>query len=184
MPDPGEQLGGKGSGLPRRPAPAEPADADASSGEAGAKPGVPGRSSDSGAKTGRSLTWFYAIMVVVIALGLLGVWFWKTWTVWWFDANSGSTTHPVGKKQPNAWGLHDMHGNVWEWCGDWYDEYPKGWKPQTDPTGPATGSSRVLRGGSWYYGPSHCRSARRYGSGPAFRHDYVGFRVGVVPAGP
>jgi formylglycine-generating enzyme required for sulfatase activity len=104
----------------------------------------------------------------------------------WYDANSGNTTHPVGKKQPNAWGLHDMHGNVWEWCGDWHDGYSKGWKPQTDPIGPATGSARVLRGGAWYLIPGLCRSAYRISNVPSFRFNIIGFRVVAVPvsAGP
>ena len=70
----------------------------------------------------------------------------------WYDGNSGNTTHPVGKKKPNAWGLYDISGNVWEWTGDWYDisYYKK--SPSTDPKGAESGEYRVLRGGSWYYG--------------------------------
>jgi formylglycine-generating enzyme required for sulfatase activity len=101
----------------------------------------------------------------------------------WFDANSGNTTHPVGKKQPNAWGLYDMHGNVWEWCEDWYDKYPKGWRPNADPTGPATGSRRVWRGGSWFGNPENCRSSYRVRNVPAFGVAGRGLRVVAVCEG-
>ncbi|MFM7929249.1 MAG: formylglycine-generating enzyme family protein, partial [Pirellula sp.] len=77
----------------------------------------------------------------------------------WFGSNSNNQTHPVGEKKANAWGLYDMHGNVWEWCRDRYGDYPKG--AVSDPTGPKKGSSRVSRGGSWYYEAAGCRSAYR-----------------------
>jgi formylglycine-generating enzyme required for sulfatase activity len=67
----------------------------------------------------------------------------------WYTANSGNETKPVGQKKPNAFGLHDMHGNVWEWCQDWYGKDYYGNSPKTDPTGPSSGSYRVYRGGSW-----------------------------------
>ena len=92
----------------------------------------------------------------------------------WYDLNSSRKTHPVGTKKPNAWGLYDMHGNVWEWCQDWYGEYSSG--SVTDPTGPWTGSYRVLRGGSWDYDAQYCQSTRRYSYIPEGRSSDLGFR--------
>ncbi len=97
----------------------------------------------------------------------------------WYDGNSGGTTHPVGNKKANAWGLHDMHGNVWEWCADWYeDELPGG----TDPAGAASGVNRVLRGGSWYRNAANCRAALRNGYTPDIRFSTLGFRPALVPS--
>jgi len=93
----------------------------------------------------------------------------------WWDGNSGETTHPVGQKKPNAWGLYDMHGNVWEQCADRYEPYPKG--PVTDPSGPAAGHYRVLRGESWGgFDSGLFRCAFRYFDGPSFRSNCGGFR--------
>jgi formylglycine-generating enzyme required for sulfatase activity len=77
---------------------------------------------------------------------------------WYY--NIGGQTHPVGQKPPNAWGLYDMLGNVWEWCQDWYGSYPSG--TVIDPTGPSSGSSRILRGGSWNFPQSYLRVSCRY----------------------
>lgn len=98
----------------------------------------------------------------------------------WFAGNSGDTTHPVGKKLPNAWGLHDMHGNVWEWCQDWYGEYPK--EVAVDPAGTFRGTSRVLRSGSWHDFAWVCRASYRDVNDPGIRNGNFGFRVALLPA--
>ena len=99
----------------------------------------------------------------------------------WYRENSGITTHPVGSKLPNAWGLYDMHGNVYEWCQDRHGDYPSG--SVTDPTGPAVGSYRVYRGGSWNFTAVRCRSAFRTWIIPSSRYLYRGFRVCLSPSG-
>ena len=91
----------------------------------------------------------------------------------WYSGNSGSKTHPVGTKLPNAWGLYDMSGNVWEWCRDWSGTLAYG----TDPKGSASGSYRVERGGNWIYNADNCASSHRTGGSPSNRVDYLGFRL-------
>jgi formylglycine-generating enzyme required for sulfatase activity/tRNA A-37 threonylcarbamoyl transferase component Bud32 len=95
----------------------------------------------------------------------------------WYDENSGSKTHPVGEKKANDWGLYDMHGNVWEWCSDWYDRRYYRKSPEVDPQGPNSGSSLVERGGSWRDGAAYCRSASRYGLTTGNRFRDLGFRL-------
>lgn len=93
----------------------------------------------------------------------------------WFGENSNLETHDVGQKLPNAWGLYDMLGQVWEWVGDWYD--PDARDSQRDPSGPESGSIRVFRGGSWHGGAVICRSACRYRIVPGHHVGDLGFRL-------
>ena len=93
----------------------------------------------------------------------------------WHSGNSKGRTHPVGEKLPNAWGLFDMHGNVLEWCWDWMADYPRA--AQIDPQGPASGTMRVYRGGSWRFAPHQARSAFRFGNHPHLKIFLTGFRV-------
>jgi formylglycine-generating enzyme required for sulfatase activity/uncharacterized caspase-like protein len=97
----------------------------------------------------------------------------------WYVRNSGGKTHSVAQKKPNAWILYDMHGNVWEWCQDWYSDYPSG--SVTDPTGPSSGSSRVYRGGCWLNLAGLCRSANRLWYLPGYRSHRLGFRLALSP---
>ena len=97
--------------------------------------------------------------------------------VGWYCENK--STHPVGQKKPNAWGLYDMHGNVWEWCRDWFEE---GYAD--DPEflrGQSSGSSRVYRGGDWFNFAKFCRSASRFNDSPGYWSDGIGFRLALVP---
>ena len=99
----------------------------------------------------------------------------------WFKENAGKRTRPVGQKRPNPWGLYDMHGNVWEWCNDFYrvDYYQQ--SPEEDPKGPKTGETKVVRGGAWKFSADSCRSGYRYNENPGyvdacFGYDIYGFR--------
>jgi formylglycine-generating enzyme required for sulfatase activity len=99
--------------------------------------------------------------------------------VGWYWGNSGGSSHRVGEKEPNAWGLYDMHGNVWEWCQDryesWYGKFS--YDPISDPQGPNRGRFRVFRGGSWFAGVEYNRSADRRRANPDFRSCGIGFRM-------
>jgi formylglycine-generating enzyme required for sulfatase activity len=100
----------------------------------------------------------------------------------WYSGNSGCHTYPVAQKKPNAWGVYDMHGNVMEWCQDWYGDY--GALNALDPAGPGSGEYRVYRGGGWYGYAGYCRSANRNGGEPGKRLSDVGFRLVMGHPGP
>jgi formylglycine-generating enzyme required for sulfatase activity len=100
----------------------------------------------------------------------------------WYKGNSGGRPHSAGQKTPNAWGLYDMHGNVWQWCADWYGSYPA--TGRTDPGGPERGGAHVLRGGAWSADPRLCRSAYRGQASTGYMSDNLGFRVVVGVDGP
>jgi len=99
----------------------------------------------------------------------------------WLVGNSARQTHPVGEKKPNAFGLYDVYGNVWEWCSDWFagDYYTT--SATDDPTGPTSGSLRVVRGGGWNSFADACRSANRFYFAPTHRGRAVGLRVSMTP---
>lgn len=100
----------------------------------------------------------------------------------WTEENSGGTTHPVGQKLPNAWRLHDMHGNVWEWCEDWYSETPS--SVSTNPVGPAEGKFKMFHGGGWSHPAKFARSANRFMMAPSNGIYFVGFRVALSTIKP
>ncbi len=95
----------------------------------------------------------------------------------WYDDNSGSQPHPVGQKLANAWGLYDMHGNVWEWTQDWYDPQYYQNSPSMDPPGPSTGRAKIMRGGGWNNGPFFSRLVKRVYDWPDSKHAFLGFRL-------
>ncbi len=95
--------------------------------------------------------------------------------VGWYDSNSGSTPHPVSQKDPNAWSLYDMSGNVWEWVWDWYGSHSS--SPATDPTGPESGTTRVRRGGVWNFDNHRSRVVTRTYYSPSYRDSFMGFRL-------
>ena len=97
----------------------------------------------------------------------------------WFKGNAGGHPHPVALKKANLFGLHDMHGNVWEWCHDYAGPYPT--KGVTNPTGPKKGTFRIARGGSWYYPAIESRAANRLYLSPKIGNYNVGFRLVMTP---
>ncbi|MDO4857460.1 MAG: formylglycine-generating enzyme family protein [Thermoguttaceae bacterium] len=100
----------------------------------------------------------------------------------WYVDNSGSTTHAAGQKKPNAWGLYDMHGNVWEWCSDFYDAKFYDRSPASDPENTEPSSYRVFRGGDWFFSAGFSRSAFRFRDAPDYRVYFLGLRVLLVPS--
>ena len=100
----------------------------------------------------------------------------------WTAENCDATTHPVGLKRPNAWGLYDTHGNVWEWCSDWFEPYPGA--PLTDPVGPATSKYKLFKGGGWNQDVEYARASSRFMMSPSNGIHFVGFRLALGPIQP
>ena len=119
--------------------------------------------------------WEYACRAVVLADYCFGSQENELPDYAWYDANSVGHSQPVGQKKPNGWGIHDMHGNVWEWCEDWYGIYPE--SSVTNPKGPLIGAYRLLRGGSFRCSAQDCRSSTRNGALPTHKAKDIGFRV-------
>jgi formylglycine-generating enzyme len=98
-------------------------------------------------------------------------------SVAWKDGNSGGMVHPVGRKKPNELGIYDMSGNIFEWCSDWYSPDWYAISVKKNPQGPEYGSTRVMRGGSWYHDHTGLRVTERESGNPVIRYGYVGFRL-------
>ena len=97
----------------------------------------------------------------------------------WTAENCDAGTHPVGLKRPNAWGLYDVHGNVWEWCSDWFEPYPAA--PLLDPVGPASSKYKVFKGGGWNQDVEYARASSRFMMSPSNGIHFVGFRLALGP---